>query len=179
MNLEVNDQIGAAASYQGLGVLYQMLDDLDRAEDYLQQALAVYATRNMPDVYKVYHYLAGVSRARGDTNAATEWQAKHDAKVAELERLHRGDDTPVSVPAQMKDAILALARVVHDVRPRGVSLPADAAEALAQLSRLPAPLGAVGVFLRDVAEGASPAVPSGLPSEIEETLERLRQAQGS
>ena len=55
-------------------------------------------------------------------------------------------------------------------------MPADASEALAQLSGLPAPLGAVGVFLRDVAGGASPLVPAGLPSEVAEILEGLRQA---
>ncbi len=55
---------------------------------------------------------------------------------------------------------------------------ADAAEALAQLSNLPAPLGAVGDFLREVAGGASLAVPPGLPPEVAEILEGLRQAVG-
>ncbi len=49
---------------------------------------------------------------------------------------------------------------------------------MAQLSGLPAPLGAVGAFLQDVARGASPAVPSGLPSEVGEILEELREAVG-
>ncbi len=132
-----------------------------------------------PDnVYMAYSTLAKVARDRGDAEAGAAWQAKHDSKVAELERLHCGDDdAPVQVPTQLRDAILALARAVHDARTRGASLPADASEALAQLDGLPPPLGAVGTFLRDVAGGgALPSVPEGLPSEIGEVLKKLVEA---
>ena len=54
-----------------------------------------------------------------------------------------------------------------------MALPVEAAEALAQLSDLPAPLGDVGDFLRGVADGGTPSVPSDLPSEIREVLEGL------
>ncbi len=133
-----------------------------------------------------------LTRARNGQVCVCTWRPRRDRsasrirpaagtpapEVAEIERLRSGDGTPAGAPAQLKGAILALARVVHDVRVRGVSLPADASEALAQLSGLPAPLGAVGVFLRDVAGGASPSVPPGLPSEVGEILERLREAVG-
>ena len=176
--LETNNQIGAASSYVQLGRILWMLDELDRAEEHLQQGLRIFESLNLPDVWKVHANLAEVARARGDAKAADEWQAKRDAKLAELQRLRRGDGTQAGVPAQLKDATLALARVAYDVRIRGVSLPAKASGALAQLSGLPAPLGAVGDFLRNVAGGASPPVPSGLPPEVEEILEGLRQAVG-
>lgn len=178
IRLEMNNQVNAASSFQGLGILYLHLDELDRAEENLRQALAIHESLNLPDAWKDYGNLADVARAPGDAKGGDEWQAKRDAKVAELQRLHRGEGTQGSVPAQLKDAIRGLARAVHDVRVRGVSLPADASEALAQLSGLPAPLGAVGDFLRDVAGGASPVMPSGLPTEVVEILEGLQQAVG-
>jgi hypothetical protein len=76
-------------------------------------------------------------------------------------------------------AILALARGGHEARVRGVDLPVEAAEALAKLSGLAAPLGDVGDFLRGVADGATPPVPPGLPSEIGDVLEALVGALGS
>ena len=175
IKLEREDQIAAASSYCGLGALHLLLGDLDRAEKYLQQGLSIFEALNLPDVHAVYHNMALVARARGDDNAATEWQAKYDAKVAELRRLRRGNGMDVGVPAQLRDGILELARGVHDARSRGVSLSPDASEALAQLSDQPAPLGSVGVFLREVADGALPAVPSGLPAEVGEILEELRK----
>ncbi len=54
--------------------------------------------------------------------------------------------------------------------------PVEAAEALAQLSGLPAPLGGVGDFLRGVADGGTPPVPSGLPSGVGEVLAGLLEA---
>ncbi len=153
-----------------------MLEELDRADEYLQQSLRIFESLKLPDVWKVYAQLAEVARARGDAKAAAEWQAKCDGKFAELDRLRRSDGTQAGVPAQLKDAILALARLLHDVRVRGVSLPVDASEAVAQLSAEPAPLGAVGVFLREVAGGASPPVPSGLPPELGEIFEKLVEA---
>jgi len=89
--LELQDQVGAAASYFQLGVLYRMAGDLERAEEHLLQALRIYEPLNHPEVYKVYANLAEIARARGDGEAAARWQAKRDAKVAELERLRRGE----------------------------------------------------------------------------------------
>ncbi len=176
--LETNNRVNAAASYFQLGVFHRMLGEFDSAEEQLLQGLRIDEELNLPDAWKGYDNLAKVARARGDTKAAAEWQAKGDAKVAELNRLRLGVDTSAGVSTQLKDAVLALARVVHEVHVRGMSLPPDAAEYLAQLSTQPPPLGAVGDFLRDVADGASPPVPSGLPPEVAEILEGLRQALG-
>ncbi len=175
IKLELEDQVGAAASFQGLGVLHRMLGDFDRAEENLRRGLGVYESLDMPEVYMFYAALAQVAHDRGDAKAAAEWQAKHDAKLAELERLRRGDG-PAGVPAQLVQAVLALARAVHETRVRGVALPVEAAEALAQLSGLPAPLGDVGDFLRGVADGETPPLPPDLPSELGEVLEGLVEA---
>ncbi len=173
--LEIGDQVNAAYSSHQLGLLHRMLKELDRAENCLQQALHTMEAQNLPQVYKTYGVLAQVARDLGDAQAAAEWQAKHDAKLAELERLRRGDG-PAGVPAQLVQGVLALARAVHEARARGVALPVEAAEALAQLSGLPAPLGGVGDFLRGVADGGTPPVPSGLPSELGEVLAGLLEA---
>ncbi len=172
IKLEMGNQVGAASSYSQLGQLQRMLGELDGAEESLRQSMAIRESLNLPDVYKDYAILADVARDRGDAKAAAEWQAKYDAKLAELERLRRGDG-PAGVPAQLVQVVLALARAVHEARVRGAALPADAAEALAQLSGLPAPLGDVGAFLRGVADGETPAMPSDLPSELGEVLEGL------
>ena len=73
------------------------------------------------------------------------------------------------------DALLALARAVHQARSAGQPLPPDAAEALAQLAGLPAPLGDLGAFLQAVAEGQSPAPPP-LPEPLDQLAEALLEA---
>ncbi len=173
IRLEMEDQVGVAGSYYQLGVLHRMLGELDRAEEFARQSMGIRESLNLPEVFNDYGNLALVARDRGDAKAAAEWQAKYKAKLAEVERLRRGDG-----PAQRVQAVLALARAVHEARLRGVALPVEAAEALAQLSGLPAPLGDVGDFLRGVADGGTPAVPSDLPSEIGEVLEGLVGALG-
>ncbi|HUV91330.1 MAG TPA: tetratricopeptide repeat protein, partial [Anaerolineae bacterium] len=90
IKLELQNQVGAALSYFQLGVLYRMAGDLERAEEQARQALQIRESLNLPDVYRDYANLAEIAHARGDGEAAARWQAKCDAKVAELERLRRG-----------------------------------------------------------------------------------------
>jgi tetratricopeptide (TPR) repeat protein len=87
IELKSEDRVGAASSDSQLGVLHRMLGDLDRAEVHLLKSLGVRESLNLPDVWKDYHGLANVAEARGDSEAAAAWQAKCDAKRAELERL--------------------------------------------------------------------------------------------
>ena len=49
----------------------------------------------LPDVYKDYWTLADIARDRGDAEAVAMWQAKRDAKLAEVERLRRGERAEV------------------------------------------------------------------------------------
>jgi tetratricopeptide (TPR) repeat protein len=180
IELERHNQIGAAESHSQLGILYRMLGELDPAEEHARQALKIRESLNLPDVYKDYGNLANIARARGDAKAAARWQSLCDAKVKELERLRRGDketSRQVDKEQQLAQLVLALAQAAYQARVSRAALPPDAAEVLAQLADAPPPLGAVGTFLQDVAAGKPvPAVPRGLPAEVEQVLRALGEA---
>jgi tetratricopeptide (TPR) repeat protein len=164
IKLERNDQVGAASSYFQVGVLHQMLGDLDRAEEQLRKALQIHEPLNLPDVWKTYAILADVAEARGDAEAAAAWAAKRDAKREELRRLAGGGSA--TLPEEVTQAFLALAQTVYAARTSGGELPAEIAEVLAQLAGQSEPLASAGSFLRAVAAGGSPPVPSGLPEPL-------------
>ena len=128
-------------------------------------------------MYKVYANLANMAHDRGDAEAAAHWQAKPEAKIAELERLRRGEGAggpSAEQIRQIRDYVLELAQAVYAARTSKSSLPPDAAEALAQLSEAPPPLGAVAPFLQAIAAGQpAPPLPVGLPPEVAEVLEAL------
>jgi len=181
IKLQQQGQIGAAMSYFQLGVLHQMLQELEQAEKYMLQALQIYESLDLPDVYKAYYNLADIARERGDAETAAKWQAKHDAKLAEVQRLRRGEGAggpgDQQGVAQLAGPVLALAQAAFQARVSNTSLEPEAAEALAHLAGLPQPLGGVGAFLQAVATGQPlPPVPSGLPPAITEILEKLVEA---
>jgi tetratricopeptide (TPR) repeat protein len=180
IKLEMQSTVATALSYGQLGILHWQLGALDVAEENARQALQIHESLNLPDVYKDYNTLAHIARDRGDTDAATAWEAKRDAKRAELERLARGEGTEAQageVSAQFVQAVLALAQVAFAARTGNAALPPDATEVLAQLKELPSPFGSVGAFLQTVADGgAVPSVPAGLPSAVAEILEKLVEA---
>jgi len=179
--LELGSQVNAAASYAQLGVLHSLLGDLDRAEETALKSLEIRESLGLPDVYKVYGNLARIARDRGDARAAAAWQAKRDAKVAELERLRRGEGTEVGEQGRREEEeqlarfILALAQEAYQARAAGRPLAPEVAEALAQMEeQAPPPLSAVAPFLRAVAGGgAIPPVPAGLPAKVAEVLAAL------
>lgn len=90
IELEMEDQVGAAASYFQLGRLYTAIGDLDRAMEYVWRSLEISEVLELPEVFKCYHSLAEIAEALGDSAGAAEWVAKRDAKIAELERLGAG-----------------------------------------------------------------------------------------
>ncbi|MCH8295890.1 hypothetical protein IH992_32835 [Candidatus Poribacteria bacterium] len=140
-------------------------------------------------IFSEFHHCIGVSITtvtnilkdwlKGDEEAAEAWEAKRDAKLAEVERLARGEGTEAQageVSAQFVQAVLALAQAAFATRTGNAALPPDAAEVLAQLKELPSPFGSVGAFLQAVADGgAVPSVPAGLPSAVAEILEKLAE----
>ena len=89
--LAMGDQLHAAASYHQLGILYGLSGELKAAEENARLELAISESRDHPEVYKDYHLLMEIARARGDEKAARQWQKKRDAKMVELERLRRGN----------------------------------------------------------------------------------------
>jgi tetratricopeptide (TPR) repeat protein len=177
INLEMNNQVGVAASYGQLALLYRELGELDKAEVNAQQALHIHESLGLPDVYKAYATLSAIARDRGDLEAAARWQAKYEAKVAELKRLRRGEGAgapAAGVSEEVVQAIGAIAQACLQARAGNGPLPPDAAEGLAQLAGAPAPWGAVAAFLQAVAAGHPvPPVPVGLPPAVAEVLDAL------
>nr|VFJ86396.1 MAG: Tetratricopeptide repeat-containing protein [Candidatus Kentron sp. H]VFJ88269.1 MAG: Tetratricopeptide repeat-containing protein [Candidatus Kentron sp. H]VFJ95491.1 MAG: Tetratricopeptide repeat-containing protein [Candidatus Kentron sp. H] len=91
IKLTMQDQLGAAASYSNLGLVYFMSENLKAAEENLRQALMIREPLNHPRLLQIYDGLMEIARARGDEQAAAQWQAKRDAKQAELERPRTGN----------------------------------------------------------------------------------------
>jgi len=188
IKMELQDQVGAAASYFQLGVLYWMAGDLDQAEEHARQGLQVSESLNLPDVYKDYGNLAEIARARGNGEAAARWQAKCDTKMAEVERLRRGGgdgetggqgdkETGGRGDREVGQVVLGLAQAAYRARGAGGRVPLEVGEALAQLEQVPPPLGSIAPFLRAVGSGQPvPPVPPGLPGELASILRALVQA---
>lgn len=183
INLERQDQVGATSSYGQLGVLYRMLGNLDQAEKNMLGALKIYESLNLPDIYKVYKVLAYIARDRGDQQAAAQWQAKADAKWAEVQRLRRGEQGQQGaggkgqVSEEFLKAIIGLAQAVYAARASNSPLPAEVNEVLAQLAEMPAPFNGLSGFLQAIGSGKPvPAIPPGLPPQIQQVLAALVEA---
>jgi tetratricopeptide (TPR) repeat protein len=177
INLEDQNQPGAASSYFQLGVLHRMCGELEAAQENLLQALTIAEPLNHPNLVMVYSNLAKTARAQGDEAAAAAWQAKFEAKRAELERLERGEGGGGQVDEQLVKFILQLAQLCYQVRVNQASLPPEAAEALAQLCAAPAPLSEVGASLQATAAGETlPPLSEGLPPAIAGILQALQDA---
>lgn len=91
---ELDHREGIEASCFQLSVLHWKSGDLDRAQDYLLQATELCEKLKLSKVYKNYRVLARLAREQGDETAAHRWQAKCNAKVAELQRRHRNEKRP-------------------------------------------------------------------------------------
>jgi tetratricopeptide (TPR) repeat protein len=96
---DMNNQVLAATSYFQLGVLHKKLQEWDQAESHLLRSLEIREALNHPDVWKAYRNLADVARGRGDEQAAASWQARRDAKLAEVQRLQRGEGSGGAAPS--------------------------------------------------------------------------------
>jgi tetratricopeptide (TPR) repeat protein len=84
IKLDMDNTVGAEASYFQLGILYWKLGEPEQAEKYLLRATNLSESLNLAKVYKNYSVLARFAQSRGDWEAAARWQARCDAKVAEL-----------------------------------------------------------------------------------------------
>jgi tetratricopeptide (TPR) repeat protein len=166
------DEVGAAASLAQLGSLHRLLGNLDEAERHAQQALAIRERLDLPDVYKDYWNLEDLATARHRPQEAATWRAKKEAKIAELQRLARGDGPP-RLPPQARQAFLSLAQTLYALRTAQQPLPLDLANTLTQLAAAPPPLAAAGRFLQSIAEGHLPDPPPDLPPELEDIFTEL------
>ena len=183
IGLEMGNQLGAADSYSQLGLLYPLLGDLAQAEENALKSLQIRESLNHPDAYKSYGILANIAEARGDSDVAAQWQAKLEAKWAEIQQLRQGPGAGEQgragvggQEAQLVQAIVELAQAAFNARQSGNVEP-ELAEALARLVAAPAPLGSVGSFLQAVATGEElPPLPPGLPAPFENILVQLVEA---
>jgi tetratricopeptide (TPR) repeat protein len=176
--IESKNQVFAASSYFQLGILHHKFGELEQAEDHAQQGLKISESLNLPDVWKDYNLLADIARDRGDTEAAAQWEAKRDAKLAKVRKLWWGEGTEAQEAKQLDqlaEPILALAQAAYFARTSNTPLPPEAAEVLAQLAEAPPPLNDVAAFLQSVAKGQAPPPPANLPPKIKEILEVLAE----
>ena len=182
IELEMGNQVGAAASYGQLGKIYRLLGEFDKAEENLLQAVQIYESHNLPEICNIYGILINLARDRGDAAAAAQWGAKRDAKIAELEALRRADReggqaaNPLADP-QLAQFVYALAQAAYQARAANAPLPPEVAEAIAQLMEQPGPLGQIGLFLAAVAANEPiPAIPANLPPQLAGILQALVEA---
>ena len=176
--LSTDNQVNAAASYSQLGRILQLSGELDTAEENTLKSLQIREQLDHPDLWKSFGILADIAHARGDEKAAAEWQAKADAKRAEIKRRERGEGTAAPrIDDQFLKALTRLAQVCYAVRAQKSAVPPDVAEALAQLQDAQAPFNEIGAFLHAATSGqALLPVPSGLPKQIQLLLEGLKEA---
>jgi len=181
---ELQDPVYQAASHSQLGILYRLLGELDPAEANARQALQIRAMLSLPEIHKDYASLAEIAQARGDEAGAATWQAKADAKEAELDQLAQGPKakTPGKLEGlspRLHQVMQEVCQAVHAAR-QGVRLEDRAAERLTEMAAGTGPWPAVAAFLRAAADPGQgvPAVPDGLPADLEQLLAALREAPG-
>ncbi len=145
----------------------------------------IHKSLNHPDVWKDYDSLMEIARARGDEAGAREWQAKRDAKIAEVQRLQRGEGdgtTPENgqpLSKEVVEFITALAQAAYQARQADIKIPPDAAEALKQLDDAPSPFPSVAAFLRAIADGHEASAPDNLPPPLDQICDALLEAVSS
>ncbi len=183
LHLELHNQLGAASSHSQLGILHRMLGNLEVAAQEVQRALEIHEALNHPDVWKDYNNFMEIAHARGDTEGAAQWQAKRDAKIAEVKKLRRGEGAPAAgnrgVPKEVVEFVTALAQAAYHARQAGQPMPPDAAEALAQLHQAPPPFPAIAAFFEAVAGGHPATVPDDLPPPLDAICAELLKAAGA
>lgn len=182
IKLEGQDQVGAALSFMELGQTWRLLGDFTQAEDNLKLALQIHESLQLPDVYKTYWNLMELARDRGDQQAAAQWQAKYEAKWAEVQRLRRGEGEQGAsgkgqVPEEFLKGIIGLAQAVYAARMGQSPLSAEVNEVLEQLAEMPAPFNSLSGFLQAIgSDKPVPAIPPGLPPQIQQVLAALVEA---
>lgn len=168
-----------AGSWSQLAQIHLRLGDLATAERHAHEARKIHESLGLKEAWIDYNTLSEIAQARGDHAAAAEWAKKRDDLLAELRRRAGGGG---GLPAQMLQALQALAIACAQAGFGEGSLGPDVEEALAQLDGLPAPFPGYAAFLRQIAAGQVAPIPEGLPGELREWVERLveeiREGQG-
>lgn len=163
----------AAASLSQLAIIQLRLGDLAAAEHHAHAARQIHESIGLKDLWRDYDTLSEIAAARGDTTAAAEWAQKRDTKGVELERLVGGGGR---VANQMLKALQALTIACAQPGLGGQPLDPDAQEAIATLDGYSAPLSEFSTALRQLAPGQFLAIPTALPSDLQQFLSGIVQA---
>lgn len=157
-----------------LAIICLRLGDLTAATWHAHEARQVHESLGLKEAWVDYNTLSEIAQARGDLAAASEWAKKRDDLRAELE--HRAGGGGGGLPSQMLKALQALTLACAQAGFGDGGLGPAEEEALAQIDGLPSPFLGFAVFLRQIAAGELPPVPTGLPAELGQWLEELAQA---
>jgi tetratricopeptide (TPR) repeat protein len=171
---ELNNQPFAAESHGQLAQIYLLLGELDKAEEHAHRAREIEEGLGLlRELWKRYHTLAEIARARDREAEAVEWEHKRDEVRAELKRRAQGGN---GMPPQFLQAIQSLASDCAQAGVDQTALAPQTEAALAQVEQLPAPFNALAPFCRGLAAGELPAVPAALPELLRALLEQIVDA---
>ena len=168
----IGDKPNEAKSCTQLARLYLLTGELDQAEECARRGLDIDEGLGLTrELLSDYNTLANIARARGDAAQATEWEAKRDKVVEELERLARGGgEGGAPLPEQLVKAVADLAVACLQAGFGGSPLSAEAEGAIKALDEAEHPLRPIVPLLRDFAAGKVPAAPDAVPAELPPAL---------
>ena len=162
-----------ADSWSQLARIHLRFGDLAAAERHAHAAREIHESLGLKEAFRDYNTLSEIAQARSDTRAAAEWAKKRDDLLAELKRRAGGGG---GLPAQMLKALQQLAIACAQAGFGDADLDPGAEEALAKLDGYPAPFPDFVAYLRQLATGQLPPIPTSLPAELRQLLEPLEQA---
>lgn len=163
-----------ALAWGQLARIHLLLGDLAAAERHAEEARKIRESLGLKEVWKDYATLSEIVQARGDTVGAAEWARKGYAVLDELKRLAGGGNEPFHL--QMRKPLQALAIACAQAGFGDSQLGPDDEERLAHLDQSPAPFPDFAAFLRQMAAGQLPPIPSNLPADLRQFLEELLKA---
>jgi tetratricopeptide (TPR) repeat protein len=170
---ERGNEPSAASSLGQLAQIHLFLGELDEAERFAHEAREIFERLGLMTVHMVYNDLGRIARARGDAVQSADWDRKRDTVLEELEHRAQG---PGDVPHPFLQAIQALSiacATAGFAQGQPAQLDPDVESTLAQIEQLPPPLSDIAPFLRRLAAGEIPSLPTALPTELQQLFAQL------
>jgi tetratricopeptide (TPR) repeat protein len=156
-----------------LAQIHLQLGDLVAAEHHAHEARQIHESLGLTEAWKDYNTLSEIAAARGDTASAVEWARKRDELLAERKRRAGGGG---GISSKMMNALAQLTMACARAGFGGETLGPDKEEALVTLDGYPAPFPAFAAHIRRLAARDIGPIPSGLPKELHEMLDRIHEA---